>query len=112
MKLGFVSVPLTGHLNPMIALARKLKARGHDVVFLGFPDIGPIVRAAGLEFVNCAEKEYLAGTIDKLYGPVSKLSGLEVGVALVDPRDVYGPFSHRRRKACGKSCWRTMLKRW
>jgi zeaxanthin glucosyltransferase len=78
MKIGFVSLPLMGHLNPMIALARKLKAREHQVIFLGFPDIGPIVRAAGLNFVSCAEKEYPEGSIDKIYGPVSKLSGLEV----------------------------------
>ena len=78
MKIGFVSMPLMGHLNPMIALARKLKACGHQVVFLGFPDIGPIVRAADLDFIPCAEKEYPEGSIDKLYGPVSKLSGLEV----------------------------------
>jgi hypothetical protein len=24
MKIGFLSLPLTGHLNPMTALARKL----------------------------------------------------------------------------------------
>jgi hypothetical protein len=28
MKIGFVSMPYSGHLNPMIALARKLEARG------------------------------------------------------------------------------------
>jgi len=78
MKIGFVSMPLMGHLNPMIALARKLKSRGHQVVFLGFPDIGPTVRAAGLNFVPCAEKVYPEGTMAKLYSPVSKLSGLEV----------------------------------
>jgi zeaxanthin glucosyltransferase len=78
MKIGFVSIPLTGHLNPMTALARKLKARGHEVVFIGFPDIAPVVRAAGLDFVPCGEKEFPEGSIGKLYGQVSTLSGLEV----------------------------------
>jgi len=33
MRIAFrCSVP--GHLNPMTNLARKLKARGHDVVFI------------------------------------------------------------------------------
>ena len=27
-----------GHLNPMTTLARKLKARGHDVVFISILD--------------------------------------------------------------------------
>ncbi|HMF78592.1 MAG TPA: hypothetical protein VK604_23245 [Bryobacteraceae bacterium] len=48
MKIGFVSMPLTGHLNPMTALARKLQSRGNEVVFLGLPDAEPIVRSANL----------------------------------------------------------------
>jgi zeaxanthin glucosyltransferase len=51
MKIGFLSLPLTGHLNPMTALARKLQSRGHEVVFIGVPDIESVVRAADLEFV-------------------------------------------------------------
>ena len=51
MKIGFLSLPLTGHLNPMTALARKLQSRGHEVVFIGVPDIEPVVRAADLDFV-------------------------------------------------------------
>jgi zeaxanthin glucosyltransferase len=39
MKIGFLSLPLTGHLNPMTALARKLPSRGHETVFIGVPDI-------------------------------------------------------------------------
>ena len=35
MKVGFVSMPVTGHLNPMTALARKLQSRGNEVVFIG-----------------------------------------------------------------------------
>ena len=34
MKLGFISLNLPGHLNPMTALARHIQARGHEVVFL------------------------------------------------------------------------------
>jgi hypothetical protein len=43
MKIGFLGQPLTGHLNPMAALARKLASRGHEVAFLGIPDIEPVV---------------------------------------------------------------------
>ena len=48
--IGFVSMLLAGHLNPMTALARKLRSRGHEIVFIGVPDAGPYVRAAGLPF--------------------------------------------------------------
>jgi nucleoside-diphosphate-sugar epimerase len=34
MKIGFICPNLPGHINPMSALARHLRARGHDVVFL------------------------------------------------------------------------------
>jgi zeaxanthin glucosyltransferase len=78
MKIGFVSMPFSGHLNPMTALARKLQSRGHEVVFIGVPDIGPIVDAAGLTFIPYCEKEYPLGSIAKLTAPVSKLHGLEV----------------------------------
>jgi UDP:flavonoid glycosyltransferase YjiC (YdhE family) len=50
MKFGFVSMPVSGHLNPMTALARRLQSRGHEVVFIGVPDVEPFARAAGLNF--------------------------------------------------------------
>src|SRR5271154_7192827 len=71
-------MPLSGHLNPMTALARKLQSRGHEVVFLGLPDAEPFVRAANLNFVPFGEKEYPVGSIAKAYGPVANLHGIDV----------------------------------
>lgn len=76
MRIGFISMPLTGHLNPMTALARKLQSRGHEIVFFGTPDAEPTIRAAGLKFVSYGEKEIPKGT--NLYDPVAKLHGIEV----------------------------------
>ncbi|HMF74843.1 MAG TPA: glycosyltransferase [Bryobacteraceae bacterium] len=78
MKIGFVSMPLSGHLNPMTALARKLQSRGHEVVFIGVPDAEPIVRAANLNFVAFCETEYPVGSTDAGWGRVAKLHGEEV----------------------------------
>ncbi len=78
MKIGFLSLPLTGHLNPMTALARKLKSRGHEVVFIGVPDIEPVARAADLDFVPFGENEYPPGSIAKRWGRVANLHGLDV----------------------------------
>ena len=78
MKIGFVSLPVAGHLNPMTALARTLQSRGHDVVYIGVPDVEPFARAAGLDFVPYCEDEYPAGSIARLYAPVSKLHALDV----------------------------------
>jgi zeaxanthin glucosyltransferase len=75
MKIGFISMPLTGHLNPMIALARRLQSRGHEIVFIGVPDAGSTVIAAGLKFVPWCEEEFPAGTCASALAPVAKLHG-------------------------------------
>jgi len=42
----------------MAALARKLQSRGHEVVFIGVPDIERVVRAADLDFAPFCENEF------------------------------------------------------
>jgi UDP:flavonoid glycosyltransferase YjiC (YdhE family) len=59
MKIGFLSVPVTGHLHPMTALGRKMQARGHEVPFFGLPDAARIVHSAGLDFVTFGKKSTL-----------------------------------------------------
>ncbi|HXP69755.1 MAG TPA: nucleotide disphospho-sugar-binding domain-containing protein [Candidatus Dormibacteraeota bacterium] len=78
MKIGFVSMPFSGHLNPMTGLARKLQSRGNEVVFFGVPDVEPFARAAGLDFVPYGEAEFPVGSIDRLYGSVATMRGFEV----------------------------------
>jgi zeaxanthin glucosyltransferase len=77
MRIGFVSFPATGHLNPMTALGRKLKSRGHEVVFIGVPDTESAVRNANLDFVPFCEKEYPPGGFNKKWSKVATLHGLE-----------------------------------
>src|SRR5499427_5526961 len=77
MRIGFLSLPVPGHLNPMTALARKLQTRGHDVVFISLTDVAPFVEAAGLPFVPCSEEAYPAGSASKLVRRLSELSGEE-----------------------------------
>src|ERR1700745_1480239 len=77
MKIGFLSQPLTGHLNPMTALARKLQSRAHEVVFIGVPDVEPVVRAADLDFAPFCETEYPSRSVAKRWSEVANLHGLE-----------------------------------
>jgi len=51
MKLGFICVNGQGHINPMTVLARQLRARNHEVVFLYLPE------AAGLPCVPGPEND-------------------------------------------------------
>ena len=78
MKIGFLSLPVTGHLNSMTGLARKLQSRGHEVVFIGVPDTERVIQAADLHFVSFCEDEYPPGSIDKSWGAVANLRGLDV----------------------------------
>src|SRR5262245_37902900 len=77
MRVAFLSLPVPGHLNPMTALARKLQARGHAVVFLTLPDVAPFVQAAQLPFVPCAEDAYHRGSLGKYLQRLSGLAGVE-----------------------------------
>jgi zeaxanthin glucosyltransferase len=75
MRIGFLSLPVPGHLNPMTTLARRLQSRGHDVVFISVVDAAPFVEAAGLPFIACSEAAYPAGSPGKLVRRLSELSG-------------------------------------
>src|ERR1700733_11401307 len=78
MKIGFLSMPLTGHLHPMTALGRKMQTRGHEVTFFGLPDAARIVQNAGLDFVPFGEKEYPVGTTPAMYAGLATLKGEDV----------------------------------
>jgi zeaxanthin glucosyltransferase len=77
MRIGFLSLPVPGHLNPMTTLARKLQSRGHDVVFISLADVAPFVEAAGIPFVPCSEEAYPTGSLGKLARRLGELSGEE-----------------------------------
>src|SRR5215470_8405431 len=77
MRVAFLSLPVPGHLNPMTALARKVQARGHAVVFLSLPDVAPFVQAAQLPFVPWSEDAYPQGSLGKYLQRLSRLSGAE-----------------------------------
>jgi zeaxanthin glucosyltransferase len=75
MKIAFLGVRVPGHLNPTTALARKLKAREHDVLFLSVPDTEPFVRAAQLPYVPFCENDFPVGSLGKSLARLSKLQG-------------------------------------
>jgi zeaxanthin glucosyltransferase len=75
MRIAFVGVRVPGHLNPMTTLARKLKARGHDVVFIADLDSELAVRAAQLPFISYCEKELPLGSVRQTSDQLSKLQG-------------------------------------
>jgi zeaxanthin glucosyltransferase len=61
MKIAFVSLPVTGHLNPMLALAAEVQSRGHEVVFVSIPDVEARALAAGLCFLTVGNEHLPLG---------------------------------------------------
>lgn len=51
MKILFAATPLTGHVNPLLALALLLASRGDEVLFVTGAAFEAKVKAAGLRFV-------------------------------------------------------------
>ncbi len=47
---GVLSYKGTGHLNPLLALSRRLLSRGHKVTFFQHPDLETLVRNNGFDF--------------------------------------------------------------
>lgn len=78
MKIGFLSLPISGHLNPLLALARTLKARGHQPVYIGLTDCAAAAQAAGIDFVPHSEQEFPPGSVARTWGPVATMHGMDV----------------------------------
>jgi zeaxanthin glucosyltransferase len=49
-RIGFFTLPYRGHLNPAMALGRKLSERGHEVIFFNSVLTRAVLRTAGLSF--------------------------------------------------------------
>jgi zeaxanthin glucosyltransferase len=104
MKIGFVSLPVYGHLNPIVALARKLQTRSHEISFIGVADAEATVKAAGLNFICYCESEYPLGS--DLYAPTRKLHGLDVvkcACQVVLPPFVKAALDHLPEKLAGEN---------
>jgi zeaxanthin glucosyltransferase len=72
---GIICPPGPGHINPMTALGRELKRRGHRVTVLGIADVESYAQAAGLDFWVLAESEYPLGTTKKMLSQIGKMDG-------------------------------------
>jgi len=65
-------------LNATFALARRLRRRGHRVLYLGIPDIATRVRSQGFEFLPVFEPVFPQGALEEQYA--SEASGRSLGL--------------------------------
>ncbi len=77
MKIGFISLSVPGHFNPISAVARQLQSRHHDVVVLSLPVMELFARAANLPFIPFGEKEFPFDHSSEVVGTLSRLKGEE-----------------------------------
>ncbi len=74
--LGLVCCPATGHLNPLIAVGRRLMQRGHQVTVFQIADAEAAIRVAGLDFCQIGVHDAPLGTIRRQNTALSALKGL------------------------------------
>lgn len=75
LRLALVCPPISGHLNPALALAATLRDRGHEVAFFGLIDGERKVRAAGFEFVAIGAERFPVGTMPHWMKRQGELTG-------------------------------------
>jgi len=51
-RILFATVPIVGHINPLLPLARALVGRGHDVRWYSGPRHRPRIEATGAKFIG------------------------------------------------------------
>lgn len=78
MKIGILCLPLAGHLHPLAALARKLQARGHEVVLFGLLDNAADFSTGDFQFVSYAEEECPLGFVAQTWAPIARMYGMEI----------------------------------
>ncbi|MBL9126428.1 MAG: glycosyltransferase, partial [Verrucomicrobiales bacterium] len=76
LRLGLVAPPISGHLNPALAVARELRDRGHDVVAYGLPDARDKVEASGVEFHPVGGAVHPEGTVPAWMYRQGQLTGV------------------------------------
>ncbi|MBV8708605.1 MAG: MGT family glycosyltransferase [Acidobacteriaceae bacterium] len=76
-RFGIFCLPLPSHLNLFLSLGEALKARGHQIVFFGIPEVEERVRMYGFEFCCLEPQTVPTGTIQALVQRMGNIAGLD-----------------------------------
>ena len=76
-RLLIATIPSTGHVTPMLPLARALASRGHDVRWMSGAKHGARISATGARYVPYrAARDIDEGLLDEAFPGREKLRGL------------------------------------
>jgi zeaxanthin glucosyltransferase len=74
-RIGCFSYSGVGHVSPLLALARRLQGRGHELVYFQRPDLEPRIRAAQVPFAAYGKDEFPGGSLAQELQDLSQLEG-------------------------------------
>jgi MGT family glycosyltransferase len=74
-RIGILSFSSPGHYYPLTALARRLRSRGHEVVYFQVADLERPIRAAGLEFRQIGRDDFPPGSLRARDEELGRLTG-------------------------------------
>jgi MGT family glycosyltransferase len=75
-RIGILGFSSPGHYYPLTALGKRLRSRGHEVVYFQVADVEAPIRAAGLEFCQIGRDDFPRGTLRALDEELGRLKGL------------------------------------
>ena len=81
---GFVCPPLSGHVNPMRALAETLVRRGHTATFFGLADMAGAIGTAEIGFLPIGARTHPPGTLAAITRHLADPRGLKLFRVLHD----------------------------
>jgi UDP:flavonoid glycosyltransferase YjiC (YdhE family) len=90
-RIGILSFSSPGHYYPLTALGRRLRSRGHEVVYFQVADLERPIRAAGLEFRQIGREDFPPGSIrarDEQLGQLEGLAALRCGLRAIQQKSM------------------------
>lgn len=93
MKFLFCSLSNFGFFYPAIGIAKALRQRGHEVLFLTSATLGKIIKKVGFESVVCTEKDNPGFRVDNWGQPFAvaiQVKYLEDAIKNFDPDVIVG----------------------
>src|SRR5262245_18996483 len=82
-RIGILSFSSPGHYSPLTALGRRLRSRGHEVVYFQVADLEQPIRAAGIEFRQIGRDDFPPGSLrarDEELGRLKGFAALRCGL--------------------------------
>ena len=74
-RIGMITFPGSGHINPMAALGRKLMDRGHHVTCFNLLDMEKSIHDAGIAFRAYGAKGFPIGSVNQFDRKVATMRG-------------------------------------